>query len=243
MEMLLTTGQLAKLFDIPKYTIRYYIEESLLLPKTNKDNGYHYFDESDVYRLYQILFLRQCDYTIEEIKHLLQEEAIYPFFTKGIAKLEEQINELTRVKEELERVVEENKVLSVGDSKTVKRAKRYLKKIPDAVVVSGQVDLLKAKEQGFGNLELFIRVANEEGEEHIYVFGTQEDYDLVLEEVQYVKKTIEVTSEEQLQGQLATFIKENIHDTSYELIYYENIDVSLGYRDKLFVTLEVKNRD
>ena len=54
---LLSTGQLAKLFDIPKGTIRHYINEELLTPIVNEENGYQQFTEKDVYKLYQIIFL------------------------------------------------------------------------------------------------------------------------------------------------------------------------------------------
>ncbi|EAH0334770.1 MerR family transcriptional regulator, partial [Listeria monocytogenes] len=50
----LSTGEIAQLFQISKYKIRHYIDEGILVPKRNPENGYYYFEEADIYRLYQI---------------------------------------------------------------------------------------------------------------------------------------------------------------------------------------------
>jgi DNA-binding transcriptional MerR regulator len=38
----LSTGELAQLFNLSKYTIRYYIDKGLLTPKQNPENGYYF---------------------------------------------------------------------------------------------------------------------------------------------------------------------------------------------------------
>ena len=59
---LLTTSELASLFSISKHTIRHYIDIELLTPKERKENGYFFFDEENVYKLYQILVFKNICY-------------------------------------------------------------------------------------------------------------------------------------------------------------------------------------
>ncbi|EAA0373783.1 MerR family transcriptional regulator, partial [Listeria monocytogenes] len=47
----LSSGEIAQLFQISKYKIRHYIDEGILVPKRNPENGYYYFEETDIYRL------------------------------------------------------------------------------------------------------------------------------------------------------------------------------------------------
>ena len=77
---LLTTGQLASIFDIPKGTIRHYIQEKLLIPIVNEENGYQQFTERDVYKLYQILFFRKMGLSIEAIRETLDSDRVLSSF-------------------------------------------------------------------------------------------------------------------------------------------------------------------
>ena len=64
----LTNGEVAKLMDISKYTLRYYIDEGLIQPKKITKNNYQYFSENNIYKLYLILFLRKLGFNIQDIK-------------------------------------------------------------------------------------------------------------------------------------------------------------------------------
>jgi DNA-binding transcriptional MerR regulator len=66
-----TVKQLAKLADITIRTLHYYDEIGLLHPASYGDNGYRYYDEEAVLRLQQILFYRELDFNLEEIKTIL----------------------------------------------------------------------------------------------------------------------------------------------------------------------------
>ena len=79
---LLTTSELATLFSISKHTIRHYIDIDLLTPKERRDNGLFLFDEENVYRLYQIIVLRNIGYSLKTIKTVLTEEDVAHYFWK-----------------------------------------------------------------------------------------------------------------------------------------------------------------
>lgn len=79
---LLTTSELASLFSISKHTIRHYIDIELLTPKERKENGYFFFYEENVYKLYQILVLKNIGYSLRSIKTILTQSNMAPFLLK-----------------------------------------------------------------------------------------------------------------------------------------------------------------
>ncbi|GAJ26749.1 mercuric resistance operon regulatory protein [Liquorilactobacillus sucicola DSM 21376 = JCM 15457] len=95
---LLTTGELASLFSISKYTIRHYIDIELLIPKHRKENGYYLFDEENVYKLYQILVLKKIGYSLGTISTILTQNEILNYFTDAEQRLQNKIDELSAVK-------------------------------------------------------------------------------------------------------------------------------------------------
>lgn len=70
-----TTGELAKLFDIPKQTMFYYDKMGLLTPEFVAENGYRYYSTPQYLTLEIILFLRRLDISVPEIKKFLQHRS------------------------------------------------------------------------------------------------------------------------------------------------------------------------
>jgi MerR family transcriptional regulator, thiopeptide resistance regulator len=66
-----TVKQLATLAGVTVRTLHYYDEIGLLKPSSVGDNGYRYYQEGDLFRLQQILFFRELDLGLEQIKHIL----------------------------------------------------------------------------------------------------------------------------------------------------------------------------
>lgn len=92
---LLTTSELATLFSISKHTIRHYIDIDLLSPKERRDNGYFFFDEENVYRLYQIIVLRNIGYSLKTIKTVLTEEDVAHYFLEAEQNLQKKNRRIT----------------------------------------------------------------------------------------------------------------------------------------------------
>src|SRR3990172_4234112 len=66
-----TVKQLSKMAGITSRTLHYYDEIGLLKPSRVGDNGYRYYGEESVLRLQQILFYRELDIPLEDIKKII----------------------------------------------------------------------------------------------------------------------------------------------------------------------------
>lgn len=69
--MTYTVNQLAKLANISVRTLHYYDEMGLLKPSFVAKNGYRQYEQAELVRLQQILFFRELDFPLEEIKRML----------------------------------------------------------------------------------------------------------------------------------------------------------------------------
>jgi len=66
-----TVKQLSNLAGVSPRTLHYYDEIGLLKPTSVEDNGYRRYGEQAVYQLQQILFYRELDFSLEEIKEIV----------------------------------------------------------------------------------------------------------------------------------------------------------------------------
>jgi len=63
--------ELSKLTNVSSKTIRYYEEIELLPPPNRKPNGYREYSETDVERLKLVAGTRRLDFSLAEIKEIL----------------------------------------------------------------------------------------------------------------------------------------------------------------------------
>ncbi len=66
-----TVHQLAELASISVRTLHYYDEIGLLTPAIVADNGYRYYEQKELIRLQQILFFRELEFSLDDIKRIL----------------------------------------------------------------------------------------------------------------------------------------------------------------------------
>ncbi len=66
-----TVQALAQLAGISVRTLHYYDEIGLLKPAYSAKNGYRYYEERELLRLQQILFFRELEFSLEDIKRML----------------------------------------------------------------------------------------------------------------------------------------------------------------------------
>src|SRR5215208_4413506 len=66
-----TVKQLSKLAGVTPRTLHHYDEIGLLKPSRVGENGYRYYGEESVLRLQQILFYRELDIPLEDIKKIM----------------------------------------------------------------------------------------------------------------------------------------------------------------------------
>lgn len=95
-----TVHELAKIANISVRTLHHYDSIGLLPPSRITDSGYRLYDEAAVLRLEQILFFRELDFPLKEIKQILE----HPSFDKNKA-LEAQRELLLLKRQRLDRLV------------------------------------------------------------------------------------------------------------------------------------------
>ena len=69
-----STGELAKAAEVSVRTVQYYDQRGILTPSEVTEGGRRIYHESDLERLQVICFLRDLDFSINQIKNLLREE-------------------------------------------------------------------------------------------------------------------------------------------------------------------------
>lgn len=71
-----TSGQFALMGNVGRKALRIYRDEGLLVPSSiNKENGYYYYDESQLITLEKIKRLRSIGFSLFEIKQILNGKA------------------------------------------------------------------------------------------------------------------------------------------------------------------------
>src|SRR3954464_3331738 len=66
-----TINQLAKTAEVSVRTLHHYDAIGLLSPKRNPKNEYRVYDENDLLLLQQILFFRELDFPLDDIKEII----------------------------------------------------------------------------------------------------------------------------------------------------------------------------
>lgn len=63
--------QLSKLAGVTAKTLHHYDAIGILKPAERAESGYRYYGKPELYRLQQILFFKELDFSLYEIKHIL----------------------------------------------------------------------------------------------------------------------------------------------------------------------------
>ncbi len=69
--MTYTVSQLAKISGVTPRTLHHYDAIGLLSPSKHSRNGYRYYDDQELLRLQQILFFRELDFSLADIKKII----------------------------------------------------------------------------------------------------------------------------------------------------------------------------
>ncbi|MBN1313549.1 MAG: MerR family transcriptional regulator, partial [Anaerolineae bacterium] len=71
--MVYTVKQLADLAGVSVRALHYYDEIGLLKPSSVGENNYRYYDDVSLFRLQQILFFREMDLGLLQIKEIIED--------------------------------------------------------------------------------------------------------------------------------------------------------------------------
>lgn len=125
--------EVSKITGVTKRTLQYYEKEGLLLPTKCNENGYRFYDDAAVKKLYEIRFLKELGYKLSEIREMADPSQ---FDRKGVEK---KIKGLEAEKEKLERKLRLANVVQIcGDLQ-----------IPEQFVGKMSIDDLLEREKGF----------------------------------------------------------------------------------------------
>ena len=69
---MLSVGKTAKLLGISIRTLHYYDEINLVKPSYTAPSGYRYYDDDAVELFQQVIFLRELEIPVKQIKKILQ---------------------------------------------------------------------------------------------------------------------------------------------------------------------------
>ncbi len=97
---MMSVGEVSRLTGISIRTLHYYDEIGLLHPSEIRENGYRFYNDSDIERLQQILLYREMEFPLKMIGEIIDS----PDFDRNKA-LEMQIDYLNKKKEHLENVI------------------------------------------------------------------------------------------------------------------------------------------
>lgn len=240
----LTMGELAALFAIKKSTIRYYVEEGLLRPRRNNQNDYYLFSEEDIYRLYQILVLKEAGISIKKIKHGLNQESVLNSLEQAKQAVKTKITRLKQLESKLGGIIEDNKRYVLNEAVYLEYPDRYLEKISSDDLEDGKFLYYQNTTDIFDSLNYLAYRFSDQRNFDVCMQSTKENADFLYPEGVYVSKTVSAVNEQTLFEQIDLFLSDPLFaltdSTIEDLLVYENINCSLAYSEKMLFTMEVK---
>lgn len=134
-----TTGELAKLCGVSVRTVQYYDNRGVLTPSDLSEGGRRLYSEDDLEKMKIICFLRELDFSLDNIGKLMCEENSEKVISLILDEQERELRGEIAVKQEkLERLEELHKSLkraerfsveSIGDVAHVMENKKKLRKL------------------------------------------------------------------------------------------------------------------
>ncbi|MBE5877867.1 MAG: MerR family transcriptional regulator [Lachnospiraceae bacterium] len=103
-----STKEVSKLTGVSVRTLQYYDEIGLLKPCTVKESGYRYYNDADLEKLQQILFFKELDFQLKDIKEIMQmpdynKTKVFQNQKKLLTLKRDRINRLLTLLEQLEK--------------------------------------------------------------------------------------------------------------------------------------------
>ena len=135
--MFYTVNKISKIAGISVRTLHYYDEIGLLKPSRIKTNGYREYDENGLLRLQQILFFKELEFSLDDIKYFMlsnfdiamilkDQMAILKLKRERIDKLVNTIS-ITMKRINKENKIKENELYSSFSTKKIEEYKKEAK--------------------------------------------------------------------------------------------------------------------
>ncbi|HEY9076368.1 MAG TPA: MerR family transcriptional regulator [Anaerolineaceae bacterium] len=103
-----TVKQLARLAGVTPRALHYYDQIGLLRPASYGENGYRYYGEDALLHLQQILFYRELDFSLEQIKTILNQPEfdLVPALEGHKRALRARIDRMNRLIQTIDRTIQ-----------------------------------------------------------------------------------------------------------------------------------------
>lgn len=209
-----TIGEISKIYDIGRDSLRYYEEIGILNPSRDK-NGYRLYKMQDIWKLNVIKDLKNLDFTMKQIKKYLDNRTVDS--TKAILNsqmelIDKKIRKLKETKRSmyhrLQNIENAHKDIKLNTMKLIYLEERRALKLNGKVSRDEEVDFL-------------IKKLQKQYEDRLYLFGNNNIGATVS--MEYIKKDIYNLYE-------SVFFLLDPWDESYNLILDEGCYLSLTYR-------------
>lgn len=111
MQKYYTMGEFAGLSGVSYKTVRYYLDKKLLEPAKISESGYRLFDEDSMERMQKILMLKYLNFSVDEIKNMLEEnsELAFEMQEQMLIAEKEHIEQVLTAVREIQKIPEESK--------------------------------------------------------------------------------------------------------------------------------------
>ncbi len=168
MENLYSIGQMAKMFQLPIKTLRYYDEIDLFNPQyLNEKTGYRYYTADQFEHISTIIFLKILGMPLKKIKNHLENPDIDDF----LALLKEQKQQTERKIIELEEIKKKFQIRigAIEEAKNIKQfneviirtlPKRRIVLLKEPFFLNSRIELLLKKLEAKINLTLPVIIGN-----------------------------------------------------------------------------------
>ena len=127
--MKFSIGQVSKLFEISKDTLRHYDKIGILKPEVDENNGYRYYYEGDLEKLGLILETKYLGIPLSEIKETIESEDLKEYknlIDKQEQSIKNQIEELKIKQKHLQEAREVfDKILAFKNEYDFSKLKEY----------------------------------------------------------------------------------------------------------------------
>ena len=197
-------GELSKIFNISTDTLRHYDKIDLIKPEYDENNDYRYYSIRDFFRLSRILFFKNLDISLSEIKKYMGNKNtnnLLCLLKKKEEEIDIKINKLVNLKKNILTKLELLENIE-GDLNQI-----IIKKIPQRIGAFIDVNNVESDyeiKQTFKRNEKYLKISSWLTEGQIYTSLSKENMDKgILNKFRYFIEIVPIDSE--LYKQLTVF--------------------------------------
>lgn len=202
------------------------------------------FTEIDIYRLHQILMLKQSGLSIQVINEILSTDKILPSLIQAEKEIHEKINKLVCTRRKLKKLISYNNVYKINEIIFLEKPTRYFQKIPKKFIDSNGLIYSKNMANNLDNFENLSYVLNSSDNFLTCLPCKKKSSDFLFPKGMYISKSVAIHDEIDLKKEVYLFLEtplaKSARSLSKNLLIYENVECSLTYSKKMIFTMEVE---